>query len=172
MIENETNFLDVAKLLSGEAHEIVFDRIFEGPFEENGLSFSSIRFSGTVTQVSGFLSITAVASAELSAPCARCLAPVKRAFSAEADLPVMAPNDETGEDFVAIEEERIDLFQTAVSTLLPNLPFRLLCREDCKGLCPVCGKDLNEGDCGCDRRGVDPRLEGLAAFFENTDDHH
>ena len=37
----------------------------------------------------------------------------------------------------------------------------VLCREDCKGLCPHCGKDLNEGPCGCEPRQIDPRLEAL-----------
>ncbi len=48
-----------------------------------------------------------------------------------------------------------------------NWPVKILCREDCKGLCPVCGHDLNEGDCGCDTFVPDPRM---AAIFDKLKD--
>ena len=41
---------------------------------------------------------------------------------------------------------------------------KTLCRDDCKGLCPVCGKDLNTGACGCDPTEIDPRFESLRAL--------
>ena len=47
---------------------------------------------------------------------------------------------------------------------------KVLCREDCKGLCPVCGKDLNDGDCGCDRTERDPRFESLRALFNDDEE--
>ena len=47
---------------------------------------------------------------------------------------------------------------------------RVECREDCKGLCPICGKDLNDGDCGCDRTIRDPRFESLRALFNDDEE--
>ena len=47
-----------------------------------------------------------------------------------------------------------------------NLPSKKLCKNDCKGLCPKCGKNLNEGDCGCDTREADPRFDALDKFFK------
>ena len=43
----------------------------------------------------------------------------------------------------------IDLQQTAYDALVLEIPIKILCREDCRGLCPSCGKNLNDGDCGC-----------------------
>ena len=47
------------------------------------------------------------------------------------------------------------------SELILDMETSVLCQEDFRGLCPKCGKNLNEGDCGCDRREVDPRLSKL-----------
>lgn len=55
----------------------------------------------------------------------------------------------------------IDVTEIIRDTILAGQPMKNLCREDCKGLCPVCGKNLNDGECGCDRFIVDPRLAPL-----------
>ena len=55
----------------------------------------------------------------------------------------------------------IDIGPLVRDTVLSSQPLRNLCRDDCKGLCLKCGADLNKGDCGCDRRVVDPRLAAL-----------
>ena len=47
-----------------------------------------------------------------------------------------------------------------------EFPVRILCREDCRGLCQRCGKNLNEGECGCDTREIDPRMEPLRKLLE------
>ncbi|MBQ3561654.1 MAG: DUF177 domain-containing protein, partial [Oscillospiraceae bacterium] len=48
-----------------------------------------------------------------------------------------------------------------------EVPFQLLCREDCKGLCPVCGSDLNEKTCNCNQKQIDPRLEKLKMLLDS-----
>ena len=55
----------------------------------------------------------------------------------------------------------IDLTEAVQEQILLSLPLRPLCREDCKGLCPGCGEDLNKGACGCSGKAVDPRLAVL-----------
>ena len=47
---------------------------------------------------------------------------------------------------------------------------RVLCSEDCKGLCPKCGRDLNEGECGCDLKEPDPRLAVLAQLLHDPEE--
>jgi len=49
--------------------------------------------------------------------------------------------------------------------LLINWPVKILCKEDCKGICPKCGKDLNQGDCGCDTFVPDPRMAVIQEIF-------
>ena len=168
MDENKERFLEIGPLISGEAEAIPFDRTFDGDWEENGISFRQIRFSGSVTNAAGLLRLSGTAFCELASLCARCLAPVREELRAETVLTVVTGegDEDTEEDFVIAAGEKIDLLEAAEDAVLPSLPFRLLCREDCKGLCPVCGKDLNEGECGCVKKAVDPRLAGLADFFK------
>ncbi len=167
MIETENNFLDISKLLSGEIREIPFDLEWgEMPSEENGIRVSSLRFSGRAFDQSGFLRLYGTVSGVYRAPCARCLAPVQEPFSTELDLPVQTGQSDSKEDCILAEGQKIDLGVIFEETVLMNLPLRLLCREDCKGLCPKCGKDLNLGPCECPQKEIDPRLAGLADFFK------
>jgi uncharacterized protein len=69
-------------------------------------------------------------------------------------------------DVESVEEEpfdgrSVDLGGILREQILLALPMDLLCREDCKGLCPVCGKDLNQEACGCETSGADPRWAAL-----------
>ena len=164
----QERFLEIGRLISGETDAIPFDVVFTGDWEENGLSFHEIRFSGSVTNAADILRLCGTVQCELTSPCARCLAPVRACHTADADCIVLTDGSDpdAAEEAIVAAGERIDLLETAEDTLLPGLPFRLLCREDCKGLCPVCGKDLNEGDCGCVKKAADPRLAGLADFFK------
>ncbi len=166
--QTENNFLDISKLLSGEIGELAFDlNEIEFPFEENEIAVSSLRFSGRAYDLSGFIRLSGTVSGEYSAPCARCLAPVKETFSIDVDFPVEKDSPESEEEVIVAEGQRIDLACVAQETVLTGLPFRLLCSEDCKGLCPKCGKDLNTGSCDCQHKEIDPRLAGLADFFKD-----
>lgn len=72
-----------------------------------------------------------------------------------------------GEVETEFDGDVVDLFPVISDTLVAIQPMQNLCRTDCRGLCPKCGHDLNLGDCGCDRRTVDPRLAALADFFKD-----
>jgi uncharacterized protein len=127
--------------------------------------------------------VKASARAELDAQCSRCLTPVS------ADLPVdfeltMVPADEYEEKAGAAEDKShhpvagsfgaedaeedvytgkvIDLDPILREQVLLALPGYPVCQEGCKGLCSVCGTNLNERECGCDRKVPDPRWAGLA----------
>jgi uncharacterized protein len=64
-------------------------------------------------------------------------------------------------DTDVIEGNELDLTEVAREQILLNLPETVLCREDCRGICPTCGKDLNEGDCSCGGGEIDPRWAAL-----------
>ena len=165
--EKQERILKIGPLLSGEKEALSFDRVFPGDWEVNGLSFREIRFSGTVSAPAGILRLNGTAACDLTSLCARCLAPVSARHTARAEGVVSTEEgEEDDQDRFLADGEDLDLLEVAESALLPGLPFRLLCREDCRGLCPVCGKDLNEGDCACPKQAPDPRLAGLADFFK------
>lgn len=63
-------------------------------------------------------------------------------------------------------QKEIVLTRDVRDTLLLSIPMKVLCSSDCKGICPYCGKDLNEGPCSCSPREMDPRWEALRVLLD------
>jgi uncharacterized protein len=110
--------------------------------------------------------------ARISAPCDRCLNEVTIRVEIPFDLfytPAEAANDQGGErellerdlDFAVYENDQIDLDEMVLEQLELSLPSRVLCSEECRGLCPQCGADLNVEQCECKAQ-IDPRWRALA----------
>lgn len=103
----------------------------------------------------------------LEMPCDRCGETTRRecprTFSHVLVRELSSEQDDDA--FVAVPEERLDLDELLREDILLDLPSKFLCSPDCKGLCPRCGKNLNEGPCGCDSREIDPRLEILKSLL-------
>lgn len=102
----------------------------------------------------------------LKIPCARCLSPVLTVvpFSYSYECSRKNGTDEDGEQLpFLLDEETIDTDLLISSELTQAIPMRVLCREDCKGVCPVCGKDLNEGNCMCGERSAPTRFADAIA---------
>jgi uncharacterized protein len=111
----------------------------------------------------------------LELPCSRCLEPFSWPVDSTFDLRYQPRSENTGRssetDGIEIEEDdlstafytndEIDLGQLMREQFLLSLPMKPLCSEDCKGLCPVCGTNLNRGTCSCKRDWDDPRLAAL-----------
>lgn len=74
--------------------------------------------------------------------------------------------DDGNDDYIETPDFILELDDVVISDILLSLPQKNLCKEDCKGLCQTCGKNLNEGDCSCDKREIDPRLEMLKQFMD------
>lgn len=84
----------------------------------------------------------------ISAPCARCLTPTTYNGTVEFDEE-FRPLTFAEEKELSYTKDIIDLKPLAEQLIITNLPYTVYCKEDCKGLCPVCGKNLNDGNCGC-----------------------
>ena len=80
--------------------------------------------------------------------CARCTQPVQERLVVPFEER-FARDASTEEEIYPFTGNEIDLQESLEEAAFMALPLRLLCKEDCKGLCPQCGADLNEGDCGC-----------------------
>ena len=101
--------------------------------------------------------------------CDRCLNAFERefhyCFSHTLVRELSAENDDM-DDYIVVDGDQLDLDELVLSDILLSLPTKILCHEDCKGLCPVCGKDLNIGSCECKKKQVDPRLEKLGDLLK------
>ena len=77
--------------------------------------------------------------------------------------------DEENDEIILLENGAFDLGDLARTVFLLDLDTKILCSPDCKGLCPRCGADLNQGPCGC-KKDADPRWAALAKLLEQKDD--
>lgn len=104
-------------------------------------------------------------------PCDRCLAdvPVTIDLHIEKEFPLKAVEPEDGEseeDEGILDGTTLDTDQLIFDEVLLNRPLKVLCKEDCKGICPSCGCNLNEKECGCERIVRDPRMAKFLDFLE------
>lgn len=127
-----------------------------------------VQVSGTVENRAGVVALTSDISFQDSVPCDRCLKPTPRAFQKQFTH-VLTPtlNDADNDDFILIEDMHFDLDALLREDVLLALPTKVLCRADCKGLCPMCGADRNETACGC-KKPVDPRLAVLQELLSDS----
>lgn len=102
-----------------------------------------------------------------SAPCSRCLAPVAFEVEGEAQGYYLLEQAESLDEYEADEfecvdsEGMIDLTPAIAAALVYATPYVILCKEDCAGLCPRCGANLNEGACSC---GAEDDIDPLNPF--------
>ena len=128
-----------------------------------------VRIEGTLKNEDDVFVLDAVGKTTVLMECSSCLAPVRKELSFEIKerFAHTGRDDEETETFTG---DQIDLADFVKRGIIGELPMRVECREDCKGLCPICGKDLNDGDCGCDRTIRDPRFESLRALFNDDEE--
>lgn len=115
----------------------------------------------------GVAMLDAVVKGMLCTNCARCLRSIKEAFEAKlSETLIREDSEQQIEDAIVYEGYVLPLDEIVINCILTNIDVKYLCSEECKGLCPKCGKDLNEGDCGCKTDFIDPRLEVLSRFCD------
>ncbi len=127
-----------------------------------------IQLEGVVENAGDVILLKADVKTEIERTCGRCLKVFTEPLAAqvvEKFYPAGAENIEN--DAFIYESDLLDITEPVRESLLLAVPLQSLCREDCRGLCPVCGADRNEGDCGCDTTTVDPRLAALKQFIKN-----
>lgn len=172
--------LDLRAMLAGECRTLPFRFPLDPPgsHEDPKSNLWGVRFpspmevNGEIVNTAGYMRMRLNLSLDYVAPCARCLRDVAGSFSYDLEKTV-APlsqladlDEEKREEFAVIEDGFLDLDEQLRELLEMEFPYRFLCREDCAGLCPVCGKDLNEGPCTCQTREIDPRLAPLQAILD------
>ena len=172
--------LDLRTLLAGECRTLRFQFPLDPPddTEDPGSILYGVRFpspmeaSGEVVNSAGYMRLRLDLSLDFVAPCARCLADVAGTYRFSLEKTVATPkmlegvDEDKIDEYAIVEDGFLDLDEPARSLLLSEFPSRVLCREDCRGLCPTCGKDLNEGPCACKTDETDPRLSPLSVVLE------
>jgi len=116
------------------------------------------------------LSLKADIYAKLNIPCDRCIEPTEVClkFSVNKDLDMKKTSKEREEELdecIFLQNMNFDTEVFLKNEILVNLPMKVLCSEDCKGICNKCGTNLNNGSCDCDTTELDPRMSKILDVF-------
>lgn len=127
-----------------------------------------VTVSGTVSNKASLVVLDAVITYEYSAPCDRCGTETERTHTLRLNKSLaVSIEGEESDSILTVPDMKLDLDELLYSEVIVNLPMKHLCKEDCKGICPKCGKNLNDGKCGCPEKEIDPRLLALAELLNN-----
>ena len=154
-----------------EPGEIVLD-------EENARLVEEPQINGRINRSGQEVRLQGTITARAEVDCDRCLKSMAVPIETDFDVTYIPAVDyeriETAElqaedlSLSVFEGEAIDVDELVREQVLLALPPRILCTEECKGLCPVCGADKNQQDCACEPAQTDPRWAGLARLKEET----
>lgn len=162
--------LDVSPVLRGETSLLEFEYKTSELPEIDGVVFEKDSLvKGTVDNRAGYMTLRLNASLEYTSSCARCLDEIKGSFDLSVNMPLAVSgtlSEEDTDDYIIIVNNSIDCDALIYETVLLEFPMRLLCSEDCKGLCDVCGCNLNSEKCSCTKKEIDPRLEILTKLLD------
>ena len=127
----------------------------------------TVRLSGTYVYDGKTFRVDANAEASYETTCARCGRPTVQKLSFPISERFVRSVFKTEDDeLYPYEGEQLDLTEAFFDNFFLEMPMTSVCSESCKGLCPVCGEDLNSGACSCGGKRIDPRLEKLKEYFK------
>ena len=163
--------LGLSKIIDSPGASVTFSTTVDLSDLCYGVSYpvsEPVAAEGTVRNTAGVLVMTGAISTCIHGTCDRCA----RDFSREVRFPIdvvlvteLADEENEDEWVFPLEGDSADLDDIVRTVFVLNLDSKLLCREDCKGLCPQCGKNLNEGPCNCQKE-LDPRFAALKQLLE------
>lgn len=173
------NKIDMTSLLCGETDKIDFEIEFaidsaDAPY---GVTFpEAVKAKGSITNSGGYMRLCSEESARYVSECARCLRPIDDVLTIGFEKNVAEAGtvkEEDADDYLFIEDSRLDVESPLIEQIIVEFPSKILCREDCKGLCPRCGTDLNEGNCNCSQKAPDSRwASALAKIRDSLDEQN
>ena len=158
--------LGLAQIIDRPGESISYSAVVDLSDLQYGTSYpvtEPVLASGVVRNTAGVLVMTGLITTCIHGTCDRCAAD----FDRELEIPIDAvlvtelANEENEDEWVfPLDGDSADLEDIIRTTFVLNMDSKLLCSEDCKGLCCRCGKNLNDGPCDCQKE-IDPRLAAL-----------
>ncbi len=159
--------LDLSTIVNVDGKKLEFDGEldFTGK-EEQGVKFiSPVTVCGRLSNIGGSLELEADIKTRLRVSCDRCLDEVEEDFECSFKEILKKEDerslDEKNPEAIYFKGNNIELDEIVLNNIIVEIPLKHLCSENCKGLCPNCGQNLNKGECQCDTRPTDPRFDIL-----------
>lgn len=151
--------------LSGELSTA---RLVEEIQEVESVSVATVH--GAVEWTGKVAALTGTAHADAVCTCCRCLQSFPQRLEAAFDEEYSWSKDSLDDpDVVFVHQDVVVIDNVVEESLFLSVPPFPVCQEECRGLCTVCGGNLNDAECGCDRTVVDPRFEALKDLLSKAD---
>jgi uncharacterized protein len=140
------------------------------PFADTVVSVEGVTVSADIQKAGEEYFCQAAVTVRIIGECVRCLTHYPTELTGRTDFIICPDTEETrlkasedDEDYVFFKGTnlRVDISEPVRQAAVLAMPLKLLCSEDCRGLCPQCGTNLNERTCDCVKESIDPRWEGL-----------
>ena len=129
---------------------------------------SPLIVKGIIRKTADFIKMDVHIETEIALACARCLSEKKYSMILDTEVHLLTSEDVSWEDdydsFI-IENDEVDLIEIATTEIIQEIPIQPLCEEDCLGLCPHCGKNLNVEECDCEPE-TDSRFDILKELLK------
>ena len=145
---------------------------FECELETDALDFPSVKAypskphaEGRVYNEAGVLHLEGTLTAEMTCICDRCGAEFDSVKALPLEATIVEEESEEFPELFVLDGNAVDLDEILETSLILDMETKFLCREDCKGLCAVCGANLNLGPCAC-RKPIDPRFAVLEQLLD------
>lgn len=127
-----------------------------------------VKITGSVFNKASVVSLKLTIEYVFAADCDRCGVFAQHNHTVQVDkLLATAIERQESDTIITVPDMKLDVDEFVYSEVILDLPSKHLCNEDCKGICFKCGKNLNEGECGCSTKEVDPRLAKLMELLDN-----
>ena len=165
--------LDLKPIMATPGDTIPFLESFDLSDLCYGVSYpvsEAVIAEGTVRNTAGVLVMKGTVRTRIHGVCDRCAGEFQRDVSFPIDAVLvteLSSEEDEDENIFPLVGDSADLEEIVRTVFVLNLDSKLLCREDCKGLCPQCGKNRNEGPCGCQSDSGDPRMDVLRRLLKH-----
>ena len=158
--------LGLSQIIDRPGESVSYSAVVDLSDLQYGTSFpvtEPVKASGTVRNTAGVLVMKGMITTCIHGTCDRCATD----FDRDVEIPIDAvlvtelANEENEDEWVfPLEADAADLDDIVRTIFVLNMDSKLLCKDDCAGLCCKCGKNLNEGPCACQKE-LDPRFAAL-----------
>ncbi|MGI5997167.1 MAG: YceD family protein [Lutispora sp.] len=164
--------INVADILKNEGHKKEF--YFFEDIDDSSIEFfgeqihitEPVKVEGYAINYEGKIRVNMNIKTKINRNCSRCLSSYDEEINFDADYVFVKSSNEQKEDAHPLKGDIISLDEIVINEITSQMTMKPLCKTDCKGLCPKCGKNKNIDECDCTFDEVDPRLQILSSFLE------
>lgn len=127
---------------------------------------SPVKVKGSAVNYEGKINVDIHIAAQVKRICSRCLESFKEDVEFVSQYTFVREVKDDKEDYYIFKGDKVDITDLVLSDIAVRLTMKPLCKETCKGLCPICGTNKNISDCQCKDEQVDPRLQALSKLLD------